>query len=655
MESRSLEKWIWMELIGFDNSLPDYGVKAYLDNCGFVPDGVSLLLTWIEFPMQHLGLDRERLLSPCECSYGAHPANAQRRRQNWTNFQLRDLIHTLQNYGIRVYLSFFNITDYVDESGQRILGEFYKKHPYLSETNRFGKAIDKVHMLKKMADGSLFEDLFLEKVIKTLTDYGFDGIQIADGISSGRLSLQEGDYSDNMVQQFLEETPLADVAPIAQGEEAMLARAAQIWQNHRGKWIEFHRRRWLQFYEKFADRLKKAGKEGIFNNAWTRDPFEALYRYGVDYRAIGKLGFRGCMPEDVSAGLAILSQEDNGYLMTPRQREQIHYDFLANLMQSRAAMPQLRLIPLAGVHDMMEQWGVLEHMPTSMTRNVLCNLNTLFWNGKSYQPIEDGPWFCLGDCISQEQWTFIRNNWDLGEPPKNVRPAGPAWLWSDSLMDNELQAFIVRRQAPGCYLLPRLLQAGAPLHAIVRIEDLDTYAGDLVVPNPALLPEAEQKLLRNYNRGTVYTVGQTGADTRITFGKLGEQPLCVGDLEEAYTFDPVTGMESVRMLWTHPIAYPSVREEFFREAAKVLQKDLPVLIKYDQRCELLATRLGENKWRIFVGNDDYFYNIPTVDMKKKIVSAQRLTGYAGFPVPVEGTTFRCRVPGRGMEAFEVIV
>ena len=94
MESSS-EKWIWMELIGFDNSLPDYGVKSYLDNCGFVPDGVSLLLTWIEFPMQHLGLDRERLLSPCECSYGAHPANAQRRRQNWTNFQLRDLIHTL--------------------------------------------------------------------------------------------------------------------------------------------------------------------------------------------------------------------------------------------------------------------------------------------------------------------------------------------------------------------------------------------------------------------------------------------------------------------------------------------------------------------------------------------------------------------------------
>ena len=653
MEGRSFEKWIWIELIGFDNSLPDYGVKAYLDNCGFVPTGASLLLTWIEFPMQHTGLDRERPLSPCECSYGAHPANAQRRRQNWTNFQLAGLIKALQSYGIRVYLSFFNITDYVDESGQRILGEFYKKHPYLSETNRFGKAIDKVHMLKKMADGSHFEDLFLEKVIKTLTDYGFDGIQIADGISSGRLSLQEGDYSDNMVQQFLEETSLPGIAPCADGEEAMLSRAAQIWQNHRGAWIEFHRR-WLRFYEKFASCLKKAGKEGIFNNAWTRDPFEALYRYGVDYRAIGKLGFRGCMPEDVSAGLAILAQEDNGYLMTQRQREQVHYQFLANLMLTRAAMPQVRLTPLAGIHDMMEQWGVLEHMPVSMTRNVLCNCGTLYYNGENWQSIEDGPWFCLSDCISKEQWKFILHNWDLAQMEATAKPAGAAWLWSDRLMDKELEAFINSRQTPGCQILARLLEMGAPIHAIVRSDMLSGFVGDLVVPNPGLLPAEELALLQNYRGGKVWYIGLLPGLEGIAFGlkdadKLTEMP--------QNDFDPKLDMEPVRALWTHPLSYPLVSDEFYRQAAEMLMQALncPKLTKDADRCELQAIRLSENRWRIHIGNDDYFYRIPAVEMPAPIRSVRRLTGYEGYPVPTDGNTFRCRVPGRGVEVLEVIV
>ena len=53
----SYQKWIWIELIGFDNTLPDYGVQNYLDRCKFIPDGASLLLTWTEFVLGYQGME----------------------------------------------------------------------------------------------------------------------------------------------------------------------------------------------------------------------------------------------------------------------------------------------------------------------------------------------------------------------------------------------------------------------------------------------------------------------------------------------------------------------------------------------------------------------------------------------------------------------
>lgn len=651
----NLEKWIWIELIGFDNEKPDFGVKEYLEGCGFRPEGITLLLTWLGFVLDHKGLEEERPLDPCECSYYAHGANAQRHCQSWTNHQLRALIRVLQSYGIKVFLSFFNFAAYRNEWGERIACAYLEDKAFLCETDRFGRRSSTVNMLKRLENGEWFEDVLQERTVKVLKDYGFDGLHIADGISSGRLSLQEGDYSDNMVEQFLTEYPTDEIETAAEGnEEKMLARAACIWQHHRRAWIDFHCRRWLTFFEKFDRRLTEAGKEAVFNNAWTRDPFEAIYRYGVDYRAIAKLGLRGCMPEDVSAGLAILAQEDNGYLMNSRQREQVHYDFLANLMLIRGAMPKLRLTPLAGVHDMMEQWGVLEHMPTSMTRNVMCNLNTLFWNGEEFVPIEDGPWFCLGDSITREQWRFILGNWEIGDPGKGAAPVGPAWVWSDRLLDRELDGFIRERQPSGVFWLSRLLAGGAPIHAVVRIEDLISYTGDLIVPNPALLPQEERVLLSQYDRGTVYFVGKTQQGDP-TFGIIGAEVLCTGKISESYDFDPVTGMESAAG-WPHPLAYPTIGDEFFRTAAQLLIQrcGCPAIIKYAERCELITLRMPDNSWRVYIGNDDYYYNIPVVDMGKMILSVRRLTGYEGYHVPVNGNTFRCRIPGRGMEAFSVI-
>ena len=72
--------------------------------------------------------------------------------------------------------------------------------------------------------------------------------------------------------------------------------------------------------------------------------------------------------EDVSADLAILANEDNGYNMGYKHRKFVHHEFAANLMQIKAHLPDLPLTPLSMIRDTLEQWDVIHHMPAAMGR-----------------------------------------------------------------------------------------------------------------------------------------------------------------------------------------------------------------------------------------------------------------------------------------------
>lgn len=672
-----MERFIWIELIGFDNTQPDFGVQAYLDTCGFIPTGVSLLFTWLEFPLGHRGMAEEYALDPCECSYGAHPFTEQGVRQQWTNRQLKRLIEIFHNHGVSVYLSYFNMSAYVNENRRQVNGPFCAAHPYLFETRRDGRPTGTVHMLKRLSDGSYFEDLLQQKTVDLLVDYGFDGIQLADGISSGRLSLQEGDYSDDMVAQFLEDSHLSlpqDIQNRADGDaQQMLCRADWIWQHHRADWIRFHCRRWESFYRKFTERLTAAGKQAVFNSAWGRDPFEAIYRFGIDYRRIADCGLQGCVVEDVAPGLAILSEQDNGYLMSDIQRKQLHYDFLAALLLNRAAMPDLKLLTLSSIHDTMEQWGVLEHMPTSMTRTVLCNTAMRYWDGEKFSSVVDAPWFCLADGVSAEQWAFIRKNWEIGESDA-ATPVGAVWVRSDALSEPELAAFIESRLPPAHFLLSQLLGAGAPLHAVTRIDQLDGLSGDLMVPHPGLLPAEEQAVLAAYDRGRVWFIGTPPANTSfhicveeqnnfsgIVLGQYGAPVTATETVTNTaeYTFDPQTSLEPLGCLWTHPLTFPPISEAFFTAAATAIRTATacPCAVRHSETSEVIALQTAPRHFRVYVANDAYYYTQPTVDMGAgRLITAIRcLTKYAGYAVRFDGGRFTCRIPGRGMEVFEIDV
>ncbi len=645
------QKWIWIELIGFDNTLPDYGVQNYLDRCKFVPDGASLLLTWTEFVLGYKGMDHEYELNPQEQSYGGHPYSPERKRQNWTNYQLKGLIEMLHQHHVKVYLSYFNFA-----------GPFVSDHKGLLETTAYGTTIGTINVLKNLDDGTPFEDVLQTATIQVIKDYDFDGVQIADGISSYRLALQYGDYSDNMVQQFLDHSKIK----LPETEN----RAALIWNEYRREWVDFHVWRWSVFYDKYVKRIREASKEAIFNSAWTRDPFEAIYRYGVDYRQVASTGINGCMVEDVSAGLALLSDHDNGYLMTDEIRRRIPYEFLTTLMMVRAAMPSLRITPLAGIHDANEQWGVLQHMPTSMVRNVTCNLNALFYDRQTqkFKSVTDGPYFCLADALFESDWNFIRNCWNTGKIKENTRPCGVIVMWSDKRLDNEIAAFIESRRTPSYRITADLMYSGAPVYNIARIEDIGALTGPLLIINPDLLPEEELKAVREYQNGEVFYIGEeiTGEPLIVennSFGgmKFGSASAPAAaesvDNPEKYGFDPKTSLEKCNMLWTHPLDYKPVSKAFYGKCADYINKKcgVPEITQYRESCQIIVNKTDEKHYRVILSNDEYYYTHPQVDMKAEIASVKCLTKYEGFPLYPTGTTFQCRVAGRGAEIFDVVL
>lgn len=75
---RAHERWVWTELIGFDNQQPDLGVGQYLDTAGFVPTAVCLLIGSPDFVLSHAGMEKEVTLAEEYCSRDGHEFNQER-------------------------------------------------------------------------------------------------------------------------------------------------------------------------------------------------------------------------------------------------------------------------------------------------------------------------------------------------------------------------------------------------------------------------------------------------------------------------------------------------------------------------------------------------------------------------------------------------
>lgn len=660
---RPHERWIWTELIGFDATQPDLGVAEYVDTAGFTPDGICLMLTSPDFVLAYEPTDREVTLPEDVCSRDGHEFNPQRSRQAWTNHQLQGLIAELHARGIAAYLTVF--TRFY---GNRFHHEWLSDHPEACKVFRSHGWAATLNPLARLSDGSYFEDHFISQLVRVLGDYGFDGWHGADGWGPHNGPIWEVDLSDDTIAQFAETTgpalPEEVVGPCGYEIERLEARARWLWRHVRHEWIEFHAQRWAGFWTKALDALHGAGKRAFINSAWGRAPWEALYRYGIDYRRIVAAGVDGIVVETVAAGL---SMDPRPYAADVTR----HADFLSMLMLMRAGLPDAKLIFLHNTHDVVEEWDAIRHVPTLLEKEIHALTGVYHHRPDgSLRPASDGLLVCLGDGLDEHHWRWLRERWALAYSGEPVRTLGATLVWSDALMAAQVEDFTATRGWTVHRLAFHLMTEGAPLQATAEIADLDALTDAILVLNFHLLPAEEQAKVLAYKGGPVILIARADGDLPPVDARLDDPsgPLALSclvygtqvDAPEVPAWDPpalpedLLAIEEPRGYWDH-FEFRPVSPGFLRACAGVIvsASGAPHLVEGAADVLVMATEESSGRLRLALKNKTEFYARPRVDVRREIARVDILTEFPSLLVRPQGSEFAVRIPPKGVTVVEV--
>ena len=660
---RSHERWIWTELIAFDNQQPDFGVGQYLSTTGFQPTAVCLLIGSPDFVLSHPGIEKEILLPAEYCSRDGHEFNQERKRQAWTNHQLRSLNRGLRGRGVQVYLSTF-AKYYRDKTHREWICD-HREVLHVRKSSGFAWALN---CLSRLNDGSFFEDYFAQQMVKTLRDYEFDGWHGADGWGPLSGPLHEVSFSDDMIDQFAVTSglQLPDVVTrrCVFDVPKLTARADWILKNKRAEWSEFHAMRWARFWKTMVTALHGAKKKAVINSAWGRAPFEALYRYGIDYQRIAATGVDGIIVETVAAGLA----------MDPRLAGQDrHDDFLAMLMLMRACVPDTRLIFLHNVHDVVEQWDAIHHIPTVLEREIysLANVFHTKPDGK-LRPSADGFLACLGDGLKRDEWRWLEERWERAFSSLPLRTCGATVVWSDAAFHAQMGDFLKTRTWNTHHLLFHLMAEGTSAQSTVDVTSLQKARGALLVPNVHLFPADELANVMRYRGGPVVLVGRKvnslpKADVEFSdvyppnemwCGVYGAKPAVLLKMDrdgEEPALGDFMSLTDPKGYWDH-LTYRKVSQSFIKACAQTLQRvSTPItVVAESESVALMPVEQESGRIRIAIKNRTPSYARPQIDIGQPIESVEVRSGFPSVAIRPDGSKFSVRVPGHGITVVDVV-
>ncbi len=510
----NLSRWVWTELLAFDNSLPDRGAAAYLESLGFVPEAMCLLLSSPDFILQHDGLSVEKAMPANVCARDGQEGNERRARQNWTNFQIHELVTALTRSGCKVYCSVF--TTFLEN---KFGHEWISDHPEVRLSWASHWRGQEMNVLAQLEDGSFLEDYFIPQTVRVCRDYGFAGWHGPDGWgpwSSG--SLCDTDFSDSMIGQFtagrnwtLPEcfSPIPRLVTMREVRAAekngtpvpdwglgqLRARRDWIVENHFVEWLDFVSGRWIQFWRKMLNSLHAEGFKGVINSAWTKGNFDAYFEYGINYRKMAEIGLDAMVVETVALGMSMAHPEETWY----------HDDYASSLAEIKAACPDLPLIALHGIKDVCEFWDNLRHAPPAYERELykLANMYHRRADG-GLERSADGLLACLADGIADHEWLFIRERWRTCFDGNPVSAGTVAAVWSDAMLDAGVADYLRDGFMPGHDQTVAMMQCGLDIQTAVRFENVSKESGALLVPSAHLLPEAElAKVIANHKMPVV--------------------------------------------------------------------------------------------------------------------------------------------------------
>lgn len=457
---------IWMQLLGFEKNDGDRGVARFLSHVGFKPESICALFFHSDFVHLHRGMEKEYRLFDDNCSYYGVERGPERRRQEWTNYDVRTLSRELKARGIGLYAGIMGV--YTNDRHHR---EWLSDHPELRAHRR--DCIKSLVCLKRFKDGSYYEDFFIKKLIEVITDYDLAGVHLSDAFCpSARLYMS--DYSRDMIEQFY------NYSGINVAGDDVISRADWIWHNCRREWIGFYQWRWERFFKKVCDAVHAVGKEVWILGMYCTDPFETRYIYGFDTARVMKAGV-DCITANILPTSVHFGASDG----RPYFFHRMHMDipFL------RAQVGDVKkILSMIGVADASEGWNVIDKVPELVKRDIV---TTLSYTKQDGTRATDGVFFCLGDGVSKQNWQRLSDYVDEGYAP--LPKDRPAILWSDFAHEKMLDEYILTRRPSPHKQAYELFKAGVDFCGCVSAD----YDGMLFVPNYDMLSDDEKLALEN--------------------------------------------------------------------------------------------------------------------------------------------------------------
>lgn len=635
---------VWMQLLGFEKDDPDRGVARLLNTMDYVPDSICALLFHPDFVHLHGGMEKEVQLFPDNCAYRGIVQNKERRRQKWTNYDLRTLIAELKKKDIDFYIGIMGAY-----ARNQFHHEWLSDHP---EARAFELERDGgLACLKRLADGSYYEDFFIEMLVKTLQDYDCAGVHLSDEFCP-MTHLYRGDWSADMTEQFLEYTGffLPENVMITMEDDSLEARRvrhAYIWKHLREDWIRFYEWRWERFFKKVCDAVHAIGKKVWILGMYCTDPFETRYIYGFDSRRVMEAGV-DCITANILPSSVTYEMPEFPYYF-----HRMH--MILPLL--RAQVGEKNIISMVGVQDATEEWSILEHHPMRLERDIYTTSSMVTRFGGEYRRATDGLFFCLGDGISSEGWKVLKKDSDIGFGEEIEHSWSPMLLWSDYQNDVMLKEYIHTRRSSAHKQSFEIVKAGTPFGGAIRSDELGEFNGVLFVPNYDLLTTEEQELLKNASYPWVGTVPANaeisayGVCSTYEFADCHGEPgmkafLCGHTLtqeEKAEISRLLVEDDGVRSRRNEPerMIHPLVEELPFGKLSQGFVASCGVLLRSAMKKyfpiaatrPMMALRLKNGKDRIYLYNPyDSGYCQVAVTFEKDICSAEIISSYPVQPV-----------------------